>query len=95
MGTVKIEEKLFTLKFNADRQSHIKIIDPQVCLGCKDKPCTTYCPASVFHWEEPQQKIHVSYENCVECGAARIGCPFSNIFWVFPRGGFGVQHRHG
>lgn len=91
----RIEDKLGTLRYNTDRESHIAIRDPQVCLGCPDKPCTTYCPASVFHWEEEKRRITFSHENCVECGAARIGCPFQNIQWVFPKGGKGVAYRYG
>ena len=90
-----LEDKLGLLTYKPDHQSHIKIFDAQVCLKCADKPCTTGCPAGVYVWEEAQKKLIVSYENCIECGAARMLCPFNNIEWVPPRGGFGVSYKYG
>jgi len=90
-----LEDRLGLLRYKSDHQSHIKILNTQVCLGCKDKPCTTVCPADVYKWEEANQKIVVGYENCIECGAARMMCPYANIEWVPPRGGFGVNYRYG
>lgn len=34
-------------------------------------------------------------ERCVECGACRIVCPYGNIDWHYPRGGFGIVYRFG
>ena len=91
-----VEEKLGTVSFKNDHQSHISIPDPKICSTlCKDKPCTTVCPAKVYQWEESQKKIVIGYENCIECGAARMICPFQNIKWVPPRGGFGVSFKYG
>ena len=91
----KLEDKLGLLTYKNDHQTHIKILDPKPCLGCKDKPCTTACPAGVYVWEESQKKIVVGYDNCIECGAARMLCPYNNIEWVPPRGGFGVSYIYG
>jgi ferredoxin like protein len=90
-----LEDKLGTLTYKNDHQSHIKIRDAKVCLGCTGKPCTTACPAGVYVWEEEPKKIVVGYENCIECGAARMMCPFDNIEWFPPRGGFGVMYKYG
>lgn len=91
-----IEEKLGWLTYKNDHQSHITIPDPKVCLEkCTGKPCTTVCPATVYSWEEEMKKITVSYENCIECGACRMLCPFDNIKCHWPRGGFGVQYKYG
>ena len=91
-----VEEKLGYLTYKADHQSHITVPDASVCLNkCRDKPCTTGCPAQVYGWEEGQGKIVVSFENCIECGACRMLCPFDNIKCHWPRGGFGVQYRFG
>ena len=57
--------------------------------------CVTGCPAAVYAWDEAQKKILVACENCVECGAARMLCPYYNIEWVPPRGRFGVQYKYG
>lgn len=76
-----------------DEQSHISIRKDKVCLEeCENKPCTYLCPSRVFYWEE--NSIKVMYKRCVECGACIWGCPYENIDWHFPRGGFGVEYRY-
>ena len=97
---VNVDEKLGMLTFKADHShAHIKIKDDSnksPCIKeCKTKPCTTVCPAKVYVWEEPKKKIIVNYENCIECGACRMICPFENITCDWPRGGFGVQYKMG
>ena len=57
--------------------------------------CTTVCPAKVYEWEGAHKKIIVNYENCIECGACRMLCPFLNIDCDWPRGGFGVAYKYG
>jgi ferredoxin like protein len=96
LPTSNVEEKLGWLTYKNDHQTHITIGDPAVCLEkCEAKPCTTVCPALVYVWEPEPKKIVVSYENCVECGACRMLCPFQNIKCHWPRGGFGVQYKFG
>lgn len=92
-----VEEKLGWLTYKADHENaHISITEPKVCAEkCPDKPCTKICPAYVYTWEELPKKIVVSYENCIECGACRMLCPFDNIDCDWPRGGFGVQYKWG
>lgn len=92
---MKLTDKLFLIRFNTDKISHIKIIDPQVCLQNEDKTCTRICPTHVYHWDEEEKRISVGYEGCVECGTCRIGCPHGNIDWHYPRGGFGVSWKNG
>lgn len=95
-STVNVDAKLGTLNYKADHAAHIRIKEDQTCLlKCPDKPCVNVCPAAVYRWEEEQKKIIVSFENCIECGACRMVCPFSNIDCYWPRGGFGVQYRYG
>jgi len=95
-----VEEKLGLVSYKPDHtNAHIKIKDASTkspCVtSCKDKPCTFICPAKVYAWEEAQKKILVAYENCIECGACRMLCPFDNIACEWPRGGFGVQYKMG
>jgi len=90
---MKIEEKLFLVRYNTDKESHLKIIDPKVCNDCEDKPCTFMCPAKVYRWNG--EMITVSYEGCLECGTCRFCCPPENIEWKYPRGGFGVSYKFG
>lgn len=93
---MKLEDKLYLGRFNTDKLNHIKIIDPLVCLEkCPDKPCTRFCPSHVYQWDEEAKRIAVGYEGCLECGTCRIGCPFGNIDWNYPRGGFGVSWKNG
>ncbi len=97
---VNIDEKLGMLTYKADHHfAHIKIKDASEtspCVTkCAEKTCTKVCPAKVYAWEEAQKKIIVSYENCIECGACRMLCPFDNISCEWPRGGFGVQYKLG
>lgn len=92
-----LEDKLFNLRYKTDEtRSHLVIAEPDVCARvCQDKPCTIFCPVGVYKWEPLVERISVSYEKCVECGACRIGCPYYNIEWVYPRGGFGVTYKNG
>ncbi|MGE5576188.1 MAG: ferredoxin family protein [Syntrophothermus sp.] len=89
-----IEDKLFLVKFKPDDRSHL-IVDPDHCKECKGRPCTMFCPAQVYHWDESEQKMLVAYEGCIECGSCRIGCPDLLVEWRYPRGGFGVQYKFG
>lgn len=88
-----IEQKLYLDRYKVDEVSHLWIIDRETCLKCRDKPCIITCPANVYDWEE--EKITVAYDNCVECGACRIVCPYQNIGWRYPRWGLGIAHRYG
>ena len=90
-----LEAKLGLLTYKNDHQTHIKILDPKPCLGCVNKPCITGCPAGVYSWDADKKKILAAYENCIECGAARMLCPYNNIEWLPPRGGFGVSYKYG
>ena len=83
-----IEEKLFLLKFKPDTESHIKT-NQDVCNLCTGKECTKFCPANVFAWSKVEDKLIVSYENCLECGACKIGCPYEAIIYSHPRAGYG------
>jgi ferredoxin like protein len=93
--TVKIEEKLFLDRFQVDEESHLELIDAEICLEkCPDQPCLYICPANVYKLEK-DGRISVAYEGCLECGSCRIGCPHFNVKWRFPKGGYGVRHRYG
>ncbi|MBE3578125.1 MAG: 4Fe-4S dicluster domain-containing protein [Limnochordales bacterium] len=93
LPNVDVQRKLFTTRFKADKTSHLSIRDVDVCRECKDKPCLWFCPAEVYKWED--ERITIAFEGCLECGTCRIGCPFDNIDWRYPRGGFGVQYKFG
>ncbi len=91
-----VEDKLYLDRFKPDSESHLYVMDPQVCIDkCPDKLCTVFCPANVYEWDEDNNDMIVGYEGCLECGTCRIGCPYDNILWLYPKGGYGVQHRYG
>ncbi|AAY79733.1 ferredoxin family protein [Sulfolobus acidocaldarius] len=96
---MRIEERLYTLRYKRDEKPHLSIIEPNKCQKCAEingvpEPCIVVCPANVYSWVD-NNRIVVSYENCVECGACRIACPFDNISWKYPRYGLGVAFRYG
>lgn len=89
-----IEKELYINKYNVDEHaSHLRVKDMDVCRKCTDRPCTAFCPASVYVWE--QNQLTVQYSGCLECGSCRFGCPHDNIEWGYPRGGFGVVLKMG
>jgi len=96
---MRVEDKLFTLRWKHDKQSHIDITAPEVCVetcrGEWQRPCTTFCPAKVYEWQAEQEKIVIYFENCVECTTCLLGCPYRVIDWRHPRGGYGIQYKNG
>jgi len=90
-----LEDKLYLVKFKPDEKSHLVIKEMEVCAAKCEKACTRFCPAGVYKWDEVNRYMIVNYEECFECGSCRISCPFGNIDWRYPRGGFGVQFRYG
>ncbi len=90
----QIDDKLFKTRFVPDDRSHLRIVNFEICREkCWDKVCSIMCPADVYRWEEEQMTIN--YEGCLECGTCKYGCPFNNIDWHNPRGGFGVMYKFG
>ena len=90
-----LEDKLYLVKFKPDEESHLKIKDMKVCFEDCDQKCTAFCPAGVYKLDKVNNTIIINYEECFECGSCRVSCPFGNIEWEYPRGGFGVQYRYG
>ena len=94
-----VEGKLGLLDFKKSPNAHITLrksgADAPCVERCHDKPCATVCPAKVYEWEADHKKIVVNYENCIECGACRMLCPFDNIKCDWPEGGMGVKYKFG
>ena len=89
-----IEDKLFTLKYTPDTESHL-VPDNEICKTCKNKPCTKICPADVYEWDDKNKRLVVNFENCLECGACRIACPTHSLKWEYPKGTKGVTFKLG
>ncbi len=91
---MRLEDKLFLVKFKGDKVSHLNILSPEPCHKCTRKQCTYVCPGECYKWEN--DRIIIAYEGCLECGTCRIAChEFNNIDWVYPLGGYGVSYRFG
>lgn len=88
-----IEDKLSTIKYNCDCESHL-IADNEKCRLCENRVCTCICPANVYTYDENKNVLNVEYENCLECGACRIICPMDAIDWNYPKGKYGVNYKH-
>jgi len=93
---MRIEERLYTLRYKRDEKPHLEIKDQSTCNMCHEKfgsPCIPVCPANVYSFSNG--KLVLSYENCLECGTCKIVCPFNNIIWRYPRYGLGISLRYG
>ncbi|MBQ9688072.1 4Fe-4S dicluster domain-containing protein [bacterium] len=88
-----MDEKLYTLKFVTDEDSHLKP-NPESCRKCKSKICTVVCPANVYEWLATSDSLVVKYENCLECGACRIACEMKDLDWKYPKGNKGVTFKN-
>jgi ferredoxin like protein len=92
---VYVDDLLMTLKYFIDEEkTHLWIKDADVCVRCEHKPCLYFCPVGVYSLG-PDGQIQIAYQSCVECGSCRVGCPYQNIGWTLPRGGFGVAFKFG
>ena len=94
-GNSAVSDRLFTIRYKCDDQSHLIIKDRDVCLKCTTKDCNYFCPSDVYEWDPKQKITTVAYENCIECGTCRIACPSHNIYWVYPKGGYGITYKYG
>jgi ferredoxin like protein len=91
-----LADALGLLKYVTDTLgSHLKVKDVEVCRRCEGKPCIARCCAEVYRWNEEDRRLEIAYENCLECGVCKIVCPYDNIDWSYPRGGFGVCYKYG
>jgi ferredoxin like protein len=92
--TLTLDEKLATLFFHADKETHI-LVKKELCVKCVDKPCLTICPAGNYTWYEADERLVFNFEGCLECGSCRLICPLDAIEWSYPRGSFGVSYHWG
>lgn len=89
-----LDDKLGAVKYTPSDKSHL-CPNQENCKICKDKPCISFCPAHVYDWDDVEERLLVGYENCLECGACRIGCTYQSIEWEYPEGGCGVTFKFG
>jgi ferredoxin like protein len=95
LPAVNVDDMIVSIKYYVDEAfAHIQIKDQAVCAHCQKKPCLDFCPAHVFSLDG-QGRVIVGYQACLECGSCRIGCPFHNVDWRLPAGGYGVAYKFG
>ena len=82
-------------KHEEDQPSHLHVLNRDTCRQCKvefDAPCTRFCPAQVYEWDDAEQQIRVSSANCLHCKTCQIKDPKRNLEWVPPEGGGGPSY---
>lgn len=90
--TVDLNEKLGSVSYKSSEKSHLEP-NQDDCKKCQ-KPCQTVCPAGVYNFDENEQRLIVKYENCLECGACRVICPYQSLKWNYPSGGCGIVYKN-
>ena len=95
-GNTGLPDSLSLVKYRTDDGgSHLKVKDAEACRQCEMKPCIPRCCSEVYRWQDEDELLEVAYENCLECGVCKIVCPYGNIDWAYPRGGYGIVYKHG
>ncbi len=92
MEVGNLHEKLFANRYRPDTSNHLQVKNGEQCQRCH-RYCETLCPAGVYRWDGIG--LVIDYDGCLECGTCRLVCPYDNIEWNLPRGGYGVSYRFG
>lgn len=73
--------------------AHLLIAEPGICHDrCTQEfgnPCTRFCPAGVYEWQEDPSGAHakINAANCLHCKTCEIMDPYRNIRWTVPENG--------
>ena len=89
-----VEDRLYTIKYEDPGESHLDVVDPEVCKDCDTWDCVEVCPADVWRVEDDGVPM-IAYENCLECGSCRFACSKDNVVWTYPERGTGVTYKNG
>src|SRR6056297_3374435 len=49
----------------------------ETCRGCLSHRCATSCPKNAIYVRN--QKAHIDYSKCIECGKCKESCPYNSI----------------
>ena len=80
-----VAQRVAKLKYDDDRQSHIKVIKPEAEIM---KKMVTLCPTGCYLLEDG--KVVLQHEACIECGT----CAKETV-WRHPRGEKGIAFQYG
>jgi electron transfer flavoprotein-quinone oxidoreductase len=80
-----VAERVAKLKYDDDRQSHIKVTHPESEFM---KKLVTLCPTKCYSLEDG--KVVLQHEACIECGTCA-----KETEWRHPRGEKGVVYQYG
>lgn len=95
VDNASLEDRLYTVKYEDPGESHLDVFDPDICAtDCGTDDCVDVCPANVWRTDDDGVPT-IAYENCLECGTCRWGCPYDNVDWSYPERGSGVTYKNG
>jgi electron transfer flavoprotein-quinone oxidoreductase len=80
-----VAERVASLKYDDDRQSHIKVTKPESEFM---KKMVTLCPTKCYSLEDG--KVVLQHEACIECGTCA-----KETEWRHPRGEKGIVYQYG
>ena len=81
----ELSQRISSLSYNDDPQSHIKIINSRSEFM---KKMVTLCPTKCYSLEG--EEVVLQHEGCIECGTCS-----PETEWRHPRGEKGIQYRYG
>ena len=89
-----LEDRLYTVKYDDPGDSHLDVVDADICRDCEESGCVEVCPANVWRRDENDVPT-IAYENCLECSSCRYACDEDNVVWTYPERGSGVTYKNG
>ena len=81
---MNLNERLYRIRYRIHSGNPHLSLDEGICENCVEKDCLNICPVDNFIIEEGH--VILQWEDCVECGACRIACPYGSIRWNYPNG---------
>jgi electron transfer flavoprotein-quinone oxidoreductase len=84
-STPTLADRVAKLKYDDDRNSHIKVLDPKSEFM---KKMVTMCPTGCYSLEK--EEVTLQHEACIECGTCA-----KETEWRHPRGEKGIVYQYG
>jgi ferredoxin like protein len=90
---LNVDDLLARVRYNVDSGRPHIVLNDISCRECAHRSCLYVCPVKAYQWQE--DRVVLSWERCMECGACLHVCDREALSWEYPRGGFGVCFRLG